>query len=106
MKTKVVGNKGSVSFPQGGKNHMLGKKHAGPQKPGVTTQEGAYTSGKNITGGSGHMISKGGANPQTPAQTTAGGMNGAGQKWAEGGKGHMVGKTGSMAAKPGQSSPC
>lgn len=66
-KSKVVSSK-SPSFAQGGKTHMFGKQHAGPQKSGTTSKSNSGKGGKFAKGGSGHMFGKQTAGPARAGQ--------------------------------------
>lgn len=67
MKNKQLSKKSGTKIPTGG-NRMLRRQGAGPQKPGVTSQEhsGAKSKGP-IKGGTTKMFGKTSVKTQTPA---------------------------------------
>lgn len=66
MGSKVKSSKAG-NFAKGGSHSMIGKQHAGPQKPGTTAHDPAGDGGKFAKGGSGHMVGKQSANTAKPA---------------------------------------
>lgn len=58
-------NEKNVDIIKGGKGHMFGQQHAGPEKPGTSAHDTSGDGGKFAKGGSGHMF---GFRPSTPAK--------------------------------------
>jgi hypothetical protein len=63
-KSKEVSEK-NVQFAKGGKTHMFGQQHAGPQKPDVSGKSDKGDGGKFAKGGTTKMF---GFRPSTPAR--------------------------------------
>ena len=104
---KVLKSGGGMEFAHGGKSGQVGKtsgpaRSVGPQKPGVSSQEGSG-SGKFAVGGKGHMVGQSGANPQKPGQSATA-TSGKGSMWAKGGGSGMAPNRGSQPAQGGKSS--
>lgn len=84
---------------QGGNHHMLTGMTAGPQQPGVSSQQGS-SNDKYASGGNGKMFHSGNGAADAVAGETAAKFGG-GEKWGvEGGKTHMFGPQSAGPAKP------
>lgn len=98
-KSKVTSTKNSGFSMQGGSHHMLTGMTAGPQTPGVSSQEGK-SSAKYASGGNGKMFHDGNGAAAAVAGETAS-TNTGGSTWGvNGGKGHMFGPQSANTAKP------
>lgn len=97
--SKVKSSKSGGFGVNGGSGHMSGKNTAGPQKPGVSSQQGA-SSAKFASGGNGHMIGQKTVGAQAPGGSAVDGKGGNNNFSVKGGSGHMVGNRGSQPAKP------
>jgi hypothetical protein len=60
-------SRSSPTWAKGGSGHMLPQQHAGPKKPGVTSNESSGDGGKWGKGGGGHMVGKQTSTPAKPA---------------------------------------
>lgn len=98
-KSKVQSTSNSGFEMKGGSHHMLTGMTAGPQQPGVSSQQGS-SSAKYASGGNGKMFHDGNGAAAAVAGETAS-TNKGGNKWGvEGGSGHMFGPQSANPARP------